>query len=299
MNILAFDIEDWFHIMDHPSTRNEAQWSNFESRLEGNVERILEMLIMRRQKAVFFCLGWIAAKFPYVIRKISDAGYEVASHSYAHQLVYEQSPRQFERDLDKSIRTIQDATGNRVRAYRAPGFSITQDTRWAFDILAGLGIQIDCSVFPAGRIHGGYRDFGSSVPCKICVADTHIKEFPINYFPFMGKRVIFSGGGYFRLLPYSIIKSLMVRAPYVMTYFHPRDFDLNQPMIKDLPLDRKFRSYIGIHGAFHKLQRLLDDFSFLDLDTALVSIDWDSAPVIVIRKENRDPKSDLQERSGG
>lgn len=287
MKILTFDIEDWFHILDHPSTRSEAQWSNFKSRLETNVNRLLEMLAKRRQKAVFFCLGWIALKHPHLIRKISEEGYEIASHSHAHQLVYEQSPRQFERDLADSIKAIQDAAGRPVRAYRAPGFSITEETTWAFETLASQGIEIDCSVFPAGRIHGGYKDFSSPEPCTISIADTHIKEFPINFFPFMGERVIFSGGGYFRLLPYCVIRTMMTHAPYVMTYFHPRDFDPGQPMIKDLRVDRKFKSYVGIKGAFNKLQRLLDDFSFVDLDTASANIKWDKAPVIVMREDKR------------
>jgi polysaccharide deacetylase family protein (PEP-CTERM system associated) len=292
MKILTFDIEDWFHILDHPSTRSEAQWSNFESRLETNVNRLLEMLAMRGQKAVFFCLGWVAVKYPNILRKISDAGYEIASHSHAHQLVYEQSPRQFERDLADSIKAIQDAAGQPVRAYRAPGFSITRETTWAFEILASQGIEIDCSVFPARRIHGGYKDFGSPQPCTISVADARLKEFPINYFPFMGKRVIFSGGGYFRLLPYGAIRMMMARAPYVMTYFHPRDFDPGQPMIKDLRFDRKFKSYVGIKGAFQKLQRLLDDFSFVDLDKASANVDWNHAPVIFIRRDNENRSGD-------
>jgi len=232
-----------------------------------------------------------------LIREISDAGYEIASHSHAHQLVYEQSPRQFERDLADSIKAIQDAAGRRVRAYRAPGFSITQETTWAFETLASQGIEIDCSVFPAGRIHGGYKDFGSPEPCTISIADTRIKEFPINFFPFMGKRVIFSGGGYFRLLPYRVIRMMMARAPYVMTYFHPRDFDPGQPMIKDLRVDRRLKSYVGIKGAFHKLQRLLDDFSFVDLNAALANIDWGKAPVIVIRQDNGDAAGNLHKRS--
>jgi len=285
MKILAFDIEDWFHILDHPSTRAEAQWSNFESRLEANLNRLLEMLSRHRQKAVFFCLGWVAQRYPHFIRKIGDAGYEIASHSHAHQLVYTQSPQQFERDLADSIKAIQDVTGRRVRAYRAPGFSITKETTWAFEMLVEQGIEIDCSVFPAGRMHGGYRDFGSAEPCTISMADTRIKEFPINFFPFIGKRVIFSGGGYFRLLPYRLIRMMMARAPYVMTYFHPRDFDPGQPMIHDLRIDRKFRSYVGLKGALHKLQRLLNDFSFIDLETASANVDWDKAPVIVIRQD--------------
>lgn len=286
MNILTFDIEDWFHILDYAPSRSETQWPEFESRLEGNLERILEMLASRKQKAVFFCLGWIASKFPQIIKKISAAGYEIASHSYAHQLVYEQTPRQFEYDLDMSIKTIQDATGEQVRAYRAPGFSITSDTMWAFEILARQGIQIDCSVFPAKRLHGGYRHFKSSRPCKICISDASIKEFPINYYPLVGRKIVFSGGGYFRLLPYGIIKSMMRRSPYVMTYFHPRDFDPDQPRLKNLRLDRKFKSYVGIGSAFQKLQRLLKDFSFIDLNTALARIDWDRTPVIFIQQKD-------------
>jgi hypothetical protein len=132
-------------------------------------------------------------------------------------------------------------------------------------------------VFPAKRSHGGFARYGYSEPSVINIEGATIKEMPINLFNFLGKEVIFSGGGYFRLLPYPLIKQMMNKSDYVMTYFHPRDFDKDQPMIDDLSLVRRFKSYYGLDSAFSKLERLIDDFEFIDIDEAHKRIDWDLA----------------------
>ena len=280
--ILTFDIEEWFHILDNESTKTEAHWSKFDSRIHANMDRILNLLADKKQSATFFCLGWIVKKYPDVIRKIDEAGYEIASHSSMHQLVYEQTPKDFEADLVASIKAIEDAIGKKVTTYRAPGFSIMESNKWAFEILIKHGIKIDSSVFPAKRGHGGFESFGEASPCLIDINGVQIKEFPINIYNFMSYPVIFSGGGYFRLLPYPIIKRLTKKSPYMMTYFHPRDFDGGQPMIKDLPITRKFKSYYGLNSALSKLERLLSDFKFEDIRTIDKSIDWTKSKVIKI-----------------
>ncbi|MBN4062523.1 polysaccharide deacetylase family protein, partial [Bacteroidales bacterium AH-315-I05] len=151
MKVLTFDIEEWFHILDEPSTKTEKQWENYESRIHLNVDRILELLETKKQKATFFCLGWIAKKYPEVIRKIDDMGYEIATHSNLHQLVYEQTREEFKTDLENSIKLIEDITGKKIRVYRAPGFSIKEENKWAFEVLIENGIEVDCSIFPAER----------------------------------------------------------------------------------------------------------------------------------------------------
>jgi polysaccharide deacetylase family protein (PEP-CTERM system associated) len=274
MNILTFDIEEWFHILDNDSTKTEKEWSNYEYRLEYNMNKIFELLDKKNQKATFFCLGWVAREFPQVLKKINDYGYEIATHSDRHQLAYEQSKDKFKIDLEKSIKSIEDITGVKVKSYRAPGFSIKEENKWVFEELINQGIEIDCSVFPAKRSHGGFESYGHASPSIIDIAGLNIKEFPINIFEIGGKNMIFSGGGYFRLLPYWMIKLMMKKSEYVMTYFHPRDFDKKQPMIDDLSLVRKFKSYYGLGGAFDKLERLITDFEFIDLQESDNRVNW-------------------------
>lgn len=282
MNILTFDIEEWFHILDNDSTRTEQEWAGYERRLEKNVNRIVELLDKRKLKATFFCLGWVAREYPWVVRNIVDQGHEIACHSDRHQLVYEQSRHEFVEDLRQSINSIEDVTGSKVISYRAPGFSIGEENTWAFEEIMANGIEVDCSVFPAKRAHGGFASYGLAKPSWIEVEGMRLKEFPINLFSFGGHPIIFSGGGYFRLIPYRGIRWLMHRSDYVMTYFHPRDFDVSQPVIKELGLARKFKSYYGVGKAFNKLERLLTDFAFIDLATAVGRYDWHRAGVITL-----------------
>lgn len=280
MNILTFDIEDWFHILDNDSTKTDKEWTNYEYRLEANMERIFDLLDRNNQKATFFVLGWIAQKYPEIIKKIDSFGYEIASHSNLHQLIFEQKPNEFRTDLEKSIKSIEDITGKKITIYRAPGFSITENTNWAFNELLNQGIEIDCSIFSAKRAHGGFPSFGSAEPTIIKFNGNQIKELPINMCSVFGLNFVFSGGGYFRLLPYWIIKLIMRKTNYVMTYFHPRDFDYEQPILKDLSLLRQFKSYYGLKGAFRKVEKLIKDFKFIDINTANDLIDWNSVKVI-------------------
>jgi polysaccharide deacetylase family protein (PEP-CTERM system associated) len=280
MNVLTFDIEEWFHILDTRSTLSRHQWEEFESRIEDNIPKILEFLAQTGQKATFFCLGWIAEKHPTIVRKIDDLGHEIGTHSDLHQLVYRQNPEEFRTDLLRSVKTLEDLTGKKVRAYRAPGFSITEATPWAFDILGECGIEIDCSIFTASRSHGGYGSFPLHGPCHIERNGGTIKEFPVNHYRAGPLRVVFSGGGYFRIMPYPLIRHMIRHSDYVMVYLHYRDFDYGQRVIEDLPLYRKFKSYVGIRGALGKLQRLLSDFEFVDLGTADRLVDWDNTETV-------------------
>jgi polysaccharide deacetylase family protein (PEP-CTERM system associated) len=280
MKILTFDIEDWFHILDNKSTKTEKEWVNFKPRIHEGVDKLFQILDKNNIKASFFVLGWIAEKYPEIITEIKDRGYEIGSHTYLHQLVYNQSRVEFYQDVDRSIKKLQDITGDPVRMFRAPGFSITENNKWAFEILYNLGIRIDSSVFPAGRAHGGMSNYGSSNPSLLNYNGIKIKEFPINTHDILGKSFIFSGGGYFRLLPYKIIKNWTNQSNYVMSYFHPRDFDYNQPMIEDLSILRKFKSYVGLKTSYKKLNHWLSDFDFLDIHQADKKIYWDKVKQI-------------------
>lgn len=283
INILSFDVEEWFHLLDHSETKTQVQWRNFESRFEPNIERILSVVQRSNVKATFFCLGWIAKRYPSTIRKIFDAGYEIACHSNLHQLAYEQSPEEFRADFRAARDAISDATGFEVNTYRIPGFSLTRDSIWALDILSEEGVDVDCSVFPAARSHGGLPQFKNNRPCIVKTSQgSSLKELPLNTYSVLGNQLVFSGGGYFRLLPYWLLKRLFADSEYVMTYFHPRDFDPGQPLIPNLSLSRRFRSYVGLKDAENKLVRLLNDFEFVDVRTAVAKIDWYTAPVVEV-----------------
>ncbi len=283
MHILTFDIEDWFHILDNPDTQGVAEWSNFESRLDQNMDTIHRILDKHRQKATFFVVGWIAEKHPNQIKRIVENGHELGSHTHLHQLVYSQRPEEFIQDLTRSIRVLEDISGQKVKYFRAPGFSITSETPWAFEALLENGIEIDSSVFPSARSHGGFPQFGTAKPAIIELNGMQLKEFPVNTHRIVGKDVIFSGGGYFRLLPYKAIQKFTQQSEYVMTYFHPRDFDYEQPMLPGLNLARKFKSYYGLKQTEDKLNRWLADFEFIDMKTAEKQVDWDKVNKIYFK----------------
>lgn len=282
MNILTFDVEEWFHLLDFSATKSEEQWKKYEVRIHENMERIFNILENSNTKATFFIIGWIAKTYPEVVRRIAEK-YEIGSHTMTHQLVWQQSPAEFKQDVESSIKLLQDITGKPVKYFRAPGYSIRKSEAYAFETLARLGIEIDCSVFPAKHAHGGMPGFPTAGPCIIDHNGTKIKELPISLGSVAGKKVIYSGGGYFRLFPYSLIKRLTKQnAAYNMAYLHPRDLDGEQPKLQGLSMIRRFKSYVGTDKAAGKLSQYLDDFEFIDIATANERIDWDKVPVIKI-----------------
>jgi polysaccharide deacetylase family protein (PEP-CTERM system associated) len=190
----------------------------------------------------------------------------------------------FKHDTEKSKKLIEDLIGEPIDCFRAPGFSITENNVWAFEVLTELGFKYDSSLFPAPHDYGGFASYGKAEPAILNLRNgDQLKEFPINIQPLLGKKIVYSGGGFFRLFPYQLIKYWASQSPYIMTYFHTRDFDPGQPMIASLPLMRKFKSYVGLSGAYLKFQKLLDDFEFISVKEANDLIDWDKARVIEIK----------------
>lgn len=282
MNILTFDIEEWFHLLDNDSTRSEEQWKGFEVRIYENMERLFRILEETDTKATFFVIGWIAKTYPDIVRQIA-AKYQVGSHTMNHQLVWQQSEKAFREDVSSSIKLLEDITGRKVDTFRAPGFSIRESEGWAFEILAELGVTTDCSVFPAHHAHGGMPTYPGKEPAIIQCGGYEIKEFPVTFKTWGGKHIIFSGGGYFRLFPYSLIKRWTEESSdYLLSYIHPRDLDPGQPMIKELSLPRRFKSYVGLRGAERKLRQWLTGFKFMDIETASDLIDWGNVPKITL-----------------
>jgi polysaccharide deacetylase family protein (PEP-CTERM system associated) len=278
MNILTFDIEDWYNC-DFISS--DFDWDKHEVRIYESVDRILNELGMRNLKATFFCLGWLAEKHPGVIRKIHDQGHHIGCHSYQHELSYRFDRKSFKEDTLKAKSLIENVIGEPVDAFRAPGFSITEKNLWALEVLCELGFLYDCSIFSGQHDYGGLPNFGESTPTLIRLPNgSQIKEFPMTTKKIYGKKVVFSGGGFFRIIPYSLIKKWGYQSTYLITYFHPRDFDEYQPIIKSLPIIRRFKSYYGIKGAFSKFRKLLDDFTFVSVLDADNKLDWNKARIV-------------------
>jgi peptidoglycan-N-acetylglucosamine deacetylase len=275
VNILTFDIEDWYNC---DFVTSNYDWDKYEVRIYEGVERILRELGKRELKATFFCLGWIAEKHPDVIRFLHAQGHHIGCHSYQHELTFDLDPDSFRENTKKSKNLIEDLIGESINVYRAPGFSITEHNMWALEILVELGFQYDCSIFPALHDYGGFDNFGKAEPAVLKFSNgLQIKEFPINNKRILTKNFVFSGGGYFRFYPYWLIKYWARRSPYLMTYFHSRDFDPSQPILQSLSPMRKFKSYVGLSTSFVKFQKLLDDFNFVNVENADKLIDWDNA----------------------
>lgn len=285
MTILTIDLEDWFHILDFKQTQSENTWISYESRIEKLTSKLLKFLEQKQVKATFFILGWVAKNFPNVVKDIHASGHEIACHSNLHQLVYKMTQESFKRDTMDALDNIEASCGVRPIAYRAPGFSITAQTPWAFDTLADAGIKYDCSVFPAPRSHGGLIGYGAGIPAIIrTINDKEVREFPINYVNLMGRKIVYSGGGYFRLMPGCLGRAMFRTNQYNMTYFHLRDFDYGQPVLSGLSPIRKFKSYVGIKGALMKLESLLNQEETITLLEAASMIDWKNRTRIYIKE---------------
>lgn len=278
MNILTFDIEDWYNC-DFIS--EDFDWDKWDYRIPYTLIPLLDELDRRKIKGTFFCLGWVAEKHPEIIREIAQRGHQIGCHSYQHELLTRFNPVKFVADTIKAKELIEKAAGVEVDCFRAPGFSITEKNTWTIDKLVEMGFKYDSSVFPAYHDYGGMPNYGKAEPAILRTnKGNSIKEFPISTHMVQGKHIVFSGGGFFRFFPYWIIKRWGKKSDYMMTYFHPRDFDREQPKVQGLPLMRQFKSYVGIKGAWEKWNHLLNDFEFMNIAQADWQIEWDKARVV-------------------
>lgn len=277
MNILTFDIEDWYC---HDVESGDKDWGNKEVRIYEGVDKILDSLSERNLKGTFFVLGWLAEHHPSIIKKIAEQGHQIGCHTYQHELLTNLNRQQFHENTYKAKCLIENSIGKEINAFRAPAFSITRDNLFAFEVLGELGFKIDCSIFPTTRDFGGMPDYGASEPRIIDYQGYQFKEFPINPAKILGKEIVFSGGGYFRLFPYSMIRYFTKKQNYTMSYFHPSDFDPDQPDMTHLSYRQRIKNRIGLNGAFNKYVKYLDEFEFINLATAIEQIDWSLIPVI-------------------
>jgi polysaccharide deacetylase family protein (PEP-CTERM system associated) len=278
MNILTFDVEDWYNC-DFIS--GDFDWDKFEYCLDKSFIPVLDEMDKMGLKSTCFCLGWLAEKHPDIIREISNRGHQIGCHSYQHELSFRFDKETFIQDTLKAKRLLEDVIGKEVVTFRAPGFSITEKNTWAIDCLIDMGFKYDYSVFPAAHDYGGMPNYGASEPTILKTKSGNtIKEFPINIHSILGKNIVFSGGGFFRIFPYPIIKNWAKKSPYLMTYFHPREFDPNTPKVESLPLMRKIKTYINVEGNFNKWKKLMNDFSFVNIEEADKQINWYNARTI-------------------
>ncbi len=271
--IFTIDVEDWYHILDLPSTPPLTKWAEMPSRIETNFERLLDILDENHAKATCFFLGWIAERFPHLVKMAVERGHEIASHGYAHELVYRMSETEFLEDALKTRKLLADRCGRQINGFRASGFSATESTPWFFDRLIEAGYKYDSSVFPAVRSHGGMPD-SNHFPHLVTRASGKIFEFPISVSTLFGKKVCLFGGGYLRLFPYPVVryagrKVLSENRP-VIFYAHPREIDPDQPRLP-MSLIRKFKTYVNLRGLESKIRRLTRDFELTSFEQYMLT----------------------------
>jgi len=277
MNILTFDIEDWWVYKQYGIELESV----YRTRLDNYLNQVLDTLDDKNFKATFFCLGALAKNYPEVVKQIQNRGHHIGCHSFSHNFFKDLPRKIFEEDTKKGIQILEDLTGEKITAYRAPAFSITENNKWAFEVLAKNGILYDSSIFPTNRSFGGFPTYKTDQPAIVEYNGTYLKEFPISLTKILGKEIAYSGGGYFRLFPYRKIKSIINKSNYVMTYFHIKDFDKEQvKQFKSLAGENAFsrylKSYYGLSSSFSKFNELLNDFDFVSIKQADEKINWDS-----------------------
>ena len=292
MNILTFDIEEWYlEKMLHGGRVNKyCQYDEMLSKL-------LDLLDEDGIKVTFFCVGKLATDFPDVIRQIAKHGHEIGCHSNEHSWLNKMDERTLRDDTLASIKALEDVSGQKVVSYRAPAFSVTHKNKWAIKILAECGIESDASIFPTNREFGGYKDFPQDTPCIISHDGASLKEYPICLTTLMAKRTAYSGGGFFRVLPYWFVLRAMQRRDYNICYFHLNDL-INQkikmkskkeyedyykePGTLKNRLVRYVKSNVGTGDAFGKLKRLLAEQKFMSIREADKMIEWEKVNVITL-----------------
>lgn len=271
INALTVDVEDYYHVSAFDSVVGFANWENQQSRIEANVRKVLDILAQEGVRATFFVLGWVAQHFPGVVKAIYSAGHEIATHGYAHRLVYDQTPDEFQADVQRSLDVIQDLTGEKIIGYRAPSFSITPKSVWALEVLEACGLKYDSSVFPTRPlVHNRYGFPGA--PTRPYQIRPGFWEFPITTFRFLGRDFPVGGGGWLRHYPYEItrwgLRRVNAEGRPGLVYLHPWELDPDQPRIKAC-LWRQFLHYRNLDKTADKLRALCQDFRFAPIREVL------------------------------
>lgn len=266
-NALTIDVEDYFQVSAFAPYIPRSDWESRECRVERNIDRILELLDRHQTHATFFTLGWIAERYPQVVRRIVAGGHELASHGYGHERASEQTPEAFHADIHLARLMLEDLGGVAVRGYRAPSFSIGASNPWAHDALLQAGYAYSSSVYPIKHDHYGMPD----APRFAFQVRDGLLEIPVTTAPFLGRNLPASGGGYFRLMPYALSRWLIRRvnqrdAQPAIFYFHPWEIDPEQPRIANAGAKARFRHYLNLERMEARLNRLLGDFRWGRMD---------------------------------
>ena len=292
MNILTFDVEEWYLEKELYGGRSE-KYQEYDRYLKS----IIELLEETDTKATFFCLGKIATEYPEVVKLISDKGHEIGCHSNTHAWLNKLTYNQVKEDTHAAISDLEDVSGSKVKSYRAPAFSICESNKWALEILASEGIERDASIFPAERDFGGFANCSIESPSIISYKGIEIKEFPIPLTTVLGRKVAYSGGGYFRIFPYYFIKNKMEASSYAMTYFHISDFSESKRNFKSKKeyedyfkepgtlknrVVRYIKSNVGTKDAFTKVSKMIKSMDFCSLCEADNYLDWNNVDVKIL-----------------
>lgn len=266
-NALTIDVEDYFQVSAFAPYIERSAWDTTPCRIERNIDQILDMLAPSGAKATFFTLGWLAQRYPRIVRDIASQGHEVASHGQAHLRASDQSPAEFDNDIRDAKHVLEDTAGIEVRGYRAPSFSIGQRNLWAFDRIAAAGYRYSSSVYPVQHDHYGMPD-APRFPFQACDG---LLEIPVSTTRIFGRNLPAGGGGYFRLAPYAVSRWAINRINRVdrrpsIFYFHPWEIDPQQPRIEGVSLKTRFRHYLNLHKTERRLRQLLGDFRWDRID---------------------------------
>jgi len=263
LNALTVDVEDYFQVAAFDQQINPSDWSSMQVRVDRNTRLLLDQFDRHGAKATFFFLGWVAERYPDLVKEVTRRGHEVASHGYSHTKVFQQTHAEFTDDVSRAKQLLEDLTGVAVAGYRAPSFSINKQSEWAFQILKDLGHHYSSSTYPVKHDLYGVPDW----PQTPYVRPEGIWEIPMPTLTMLGRQLPIAGGGYFRLMPYWLSKLLITKflaedkMPY-MFYFHPWEIDPAQPRIANAGLKSKFRHYVNLDRMEGKLDLLLNDFQW-------------------------------------
>lgn len=285
MNLLTFDIEEWYCYKK----------SEYYPKFDYYLDTILTKLDEHQMKATFFCVGEMGRLFPDVIKKIHSRGHEVGCHSNIHTWLNKMSIDECREDTHCAMYNLEQCIGEKVKSYRAPAFSICERNKWVYEILAENGIERDASIFPAERDFGGFSHFGQETPCIVDYNGIRIKEFPICTLEVLGRKLAYSGGGYFRFFPLAFVKKEIHKNPYVMCYFHIGDLlpessgvmskeayeaYFKEPGTLKARYMRHLKTNLGKRNALSKLMSLIDDTYFVSVQQADNEIDWSTSIIV-------------------
>ena len=266
-NALTVVVEDYFQVSALAPHIARADWERIPCRVERNVETILSLFAESGARATFFTLGWIAERYPALVKRIVAQGHELASHGYGHLRIHEQTPQEFTQDIARAKALLEDLSGTEVKGYRAPSFSIGRRTLWAFERIAQAGYRYSSSVYPVQHDLYGMPD----APRFAYRPRADLLEIPVTTAAVLNRNLPAGGGGYFRLLPYAVSRALLRRVNRVdarpgIFYFHPWEIDPAQPRVPGTSLKTRFRHYVNLRRTEPRLRRLLREFRWRRMD---------------------------------